>query len=84
MMAPSMEPSRRMEAGGGDDGPVDGSGDGGRQEAGMMAPSLDPAMKGGKRWGSRPSRWIRRQKDGGGGGGSVAGQSRRRGLPRSG
>ena len=43
--APEKEPRRRREAGGGDDGSVDGSGDGGRQEAGITAPSLDPSPR---------------------------------------
>ena len=65
--APEKEPRRRREVGGGDDGPVDGSGDGGRQEAGMTAPSLDPATDEGGKRGSRPCRWILRRRETGGG-----------------
>ena len=47
--APEKEPRRRREAGGGDHGPVVGSSDGGRQEAGITALSMDPAAEGDKR-----------------------------------
>ena len=72
MTAPTMDPAteggrrrgsrpcrwilRRRETGGGDHDPDDGSGDGGRQEAGMTTPTMDPATEG-----TRRRRRIRRR-----------------------